>query len=256
MSVLLEARNIRKSYGPIAILKGVDFDLQEGATLALIGPNGAGKTTLFKVLTGESPATSGSIRFRGEEIVKESASRRVQRGIGRTFQVARVFLEMTALENLVVAIERRHRMAKLPLGRWYDFRPSAAIVREARNWLANVGLESVADTEARFISHGDKKRLELALSLALQPKVLMLDEPTAGMSPTDRHETVRLLARLKAEQGVTIMMTEHDMDVVFGLADAMMVLNYGEVISRGTPEEVRTDPTVRQVYLGHEGSHA
>jgi branched-chain amino acid transport system ATP-binding protein len=256
MTVIFEARDIHKSYGTVKVLKGVNIDLEEGATLAMIGPNGAGKTTLFKVLTGETNASSGSIRFRDDEIVKESATQRVRRGIGRTFQVARVFLEMTAQENLVVAIERRMRMAREPTGRWYDFRPSPAIVREAREWLSNVGLRLVENTEARFISHGDKKRLELALSLALKPRILMLDEPTAGMSPSDRHETIKLLSRLKTESGITMMMTEHDMDVVFGLADQLMVLNYGEVISRGKPEDVRVDPVVREVYLGQEGGHA
>jgi branched-chain amino acid transport system ATP-binding protein len=256
MSVAIEARNVCKSYGVLPILKGIDFDLADGATLAMIGPNGAGKTTLFKVLTGETPATEGSIRFYGEEIVGESAFRRVARGIGRTFQVARVFLEMTARENVIVAIERRRRMTGQPLGRWYDFRPSAEIVEEAGQWLASVALDRVAGTEARFISHGDKKRLELAVALALKPKVLMLDEPTAGMSPSDRHETVKLLARLRVEQGITMMMTEHDMDVVFGLADTIMVLNYGKIIARGLPEAVRNDPTVREVYLGREVANA
>jgi branched-chain amino acid transport system ATP-binding protein len=256
MSIVLEARGIYKSYGPVPILKDVDVDLEDHSTLALIGPNGAGKTTLFKVLTGETPANAGSVKLRGNEIVRESVFSRVARGIGRTFQVARVFQEMTARENVVVAIERRRRMAHEPLGRWYDFRASPDVVKEAGDWLGNVGLAAVAGTEARFLSHGDKKRLELAVALSLEPKILMLDEPTAGMSPSDRHETVRLLARLKDEQGVTIMMTEHDMDVVFGLADTVMVLNYGEVISRGAPEAVRADPTVREVYLGREVGNA
>jgi branched-chain amino acid transport system ATP-binding protein len=243
MNRILEVRNLAKSYGAVPILKGVEFDLDEGATLALIGPNGAGKTTLFKVLTGETPANVGEIR-------------RVRDGIGRTFQVARVFLEMSAIENVIVAVERKHRMRKRATGAWYRFKPATHVVDEAQSWLANVGLDRVAEVEARFLSHGDKKRLELAVSLALEPQILMLDEPTAGMSPSDRHETVRLLARLKAEQGITMMMTEHDMDVVFGLADAVIVLNYGEIISRGDPETVRADPVVRQVYLGREVSHA
>jgi len=256
MSVILEVRDLRKSYGAMPILKGIDFDLVRGGALALIGPNGAGKTTLFKVLTGETPATSGSVSYAGEEIVKLSAFRRVRKGIGRTFQVARVFLEMSALENVIVAIERRMRMAGQPLGRWYDFRPSPQIRREAMVRLAEVGLDRQCAMEARFLSHGDKKRLELAISLALEPEVLMLDEPTAGMSPSDRQDTVKLLKRLKAERGFTMMMTEHDMDVVFGLADSAMVLNYGEIIARGSLEAVRDDPMVREVYLGHEAHDA
>ncbi|MCL7466734.1 ABC transporter ATP-binding protein [Phaeovulum sp. NW3] len=256
MTVILEARDIRKSYGAVPILKGVDLDLTRGGTHALIGPNGAGKTTLFKVLTGETPANGGSVRFSGKEIVKLPAFRRVQQGIGRTFQVARVFMEMTALENIMVTIERRMRMAGEKVGVWYDFRPSPAVRKEAMIRLSEVGLENRAETEARYLSHGDKKRLELSLSLTLEPEILMLDEPTAGMSQSDRHETVALLKRLKAERGFTMLMTEHDMDVVFGLADAAMVLNYGEIIACGTPEAVRRDPLVREVYLGQEATSA
>ncbi|MFT4149366.1 MAG: ATP-binding cassette domain-containing protein [Paracoccaceae bacterium] len=256
MTMILEARNIRKSYGAVPILKGLDFDLVKGGTHALIGPNGAGKTTLFKVLTGETSATDGSIRLAGEEIVRAPAFRRVQKGIGRTFQVARIFLDMSALENLMVTVERRLRMTGRPTGPWYDFRPSADVRREAMARLAEVGLDSRAETPSRYLSHGDKKRLELALALALEPEILMLDEPTAGMSPPERHRTVDLLKRLKAERGFTMLMTEHDVDVIFGLADAAMVLNYGEIIARGTPEAVRQDPMVREVYLGQEDANA
>lgn len=256
MSVKMEARGIKKSYGKVPILKGIDFDLTEGATHALIGPNGAGKTTLFKVLTGETPATAGSVKLHGEEIVKLPAFKRVTRGIGRTFQVARVFMEMTALENLIVTIERRRRMAKESTGVWWDFRPDAEITREARARLEEVSLGNKGHMEARYLSHGDKKRLEIAVALALEPSLLMLDEPTAGMSPSDRHEVVALLKTLKTERGFTMLMTEHDMDVIYGLADTAMVLNYGEIIARGAPLEVRDDPVVREVYLGQEASHA
>ena len=252
MSPLLEAAGLRKSYGALEVLKGVDLRLSEGLTLAMIGPNGAGKTTLFKVLTGEAPASGGSVRFMGRDITREPAFRRVRLGIARTFQVARVFHDMTALDNIVVAVERRRSARGESTGPWRAVRPAAAVRAEAGDWLAEVGLTRVAGVEARLLSHGDKKRLELAGALALEPRVLMLDEPTAGMSPSDRHETVRLLARIKSERGVTILMTEHDMDVVFGLADVLMVLNYGEIIAQGAPAQIRADPTVRAVYLGRE----
>lgn len=253
---MLRIDDISYSIAGRPLFERASASIPGGHKVGLVGPNGAGKTTLFKVLTGETPATEGTLTFRDRPIIQQPAFRRVRNGIGRTFQVARVFLDMTAGENIIIAIERRMRMAGEPMGPWYDFRPSRAIRNEALHRLAEVGLDREVETEARFLSHGDKKRLELALSLALQPDVLMLDEPTAGMSPPDRSETVRLLKRLKAERGFTMMMTEHDMDVVFGLADSVMVLNYGEIIARGAPEAVRADPIVREVYLGREVSHA
>lgn len=249
---LIECRDLAKSYGAHRVLQQVSFSVGEGESFAIIGPNGAGKTTLFKVLTGEILADSGSISYRGVDIGPLAAHDRVRMGFGRTFQVARVFLEFTALENLVAAIESRMRGQGLPVGPWYAFRPSRDVLEEAAQRMADIGLAEQRFVHARNLSHGDKKRLELALALALNPDVLMLDEPTAGMSPPERQRTVELIQRLRAEQGIAVMLTEHDMDVVFGLADRVLVLNYGEVIVVGSPAEVRANATVAEIYLGKE----
>lgn len=254
--MLLEVRNVRKSYGALEILKDISFDVAAGEAFAVIGPNGAGKTTLFKVLTGESLRHQGSVRFDGTDVTFTPAFQRARLGFGRTFQVARIFTDLTILANVVIAVEARRTAARQSMGRWYQWRPSPEVRDEAEAILRDVGFLSDFDGEARFLSHGDKKRLEFAITLAINPRVLMLDEPTAGMSPTDRKGVGRLLDTLRKARNITIVMTEHDMDVIFGLADKLMVLNYGEVIGIGTPTAVRNDPVVRDVYLGKGVQHA
>ncbi len=253
---LLHARGLRMSYGRIEVLKGVDVDVAHGETLAILGPNGAGKTTLFRVLSGESPSSAGRIVYAGRDVTRLPAHRRVRFGIGRTFQVARIFASMTVRENMVVAIERRIASSRERLPPWWRAAPAATTDAEARDNLHHVGLAAQADRAASLLSHGDKKRLELALALALRPRLLMLDEPTAGMAPADRLAAVELLRAVKQRHDMTLLLTEHDMDVVFGLATRVMVLNYGEVIAAGTPETVRADPRVRDVYLGQGATHA
>jgi branched-chain amino acid transport system ATP-binding protein len=176
--------------------------------------------------------------------------------MGRTFQVSRVFLELTALENLVVALESRYRNAGDKRGSWWRSSPAADLTAEADVLLGQLGLSHLRGETAADISHGDKKRLELALALALRPTILMLDEPTAGMAPADRMQIVELIQSIRRERGVAVVMTEHDMDVIFGIADRVMVLNYGEMIAEGTIDEVRNSATVREVYLGQDMYHA
>jgi branched-chain amino acid transport system ATP-binding protein len=256
VTVAIAATGIFKSYGLIPVLRDVSLSVRAGETLAIIGPNGAGKTTLFKTLTGEVLPEKGRIEAYGEDVTRMAASDRVARGFARTFQVARIYPETTLIGNVILAVEARRRLKGESLGGIFKIRPSSETQDEARQWLEAVGLSGRETLEARFLSHGDKKGLEMALALALRPKVLMMDEPTAGMSPSDRIETVALVKRIRTTYGVTVMLTEHDMDVVFGLSDRIMVLNYGQVIAVGSGEEIRANPAVRDVYLGHEAHHA
>ena len=252
MSAFLQVDDVRKSYGAIEVLRGVSLSVAKAEVLAIIGPNGAGKTTMFRVMTGEVPSNGGSIRFDGKDVTHLPAHQRVREGFGRTFQVARVFPDFSVLDNVVVAVEARRRHRGEPLGSRWRWAPSDDVRQEAMALLGDVGLAALADHDARFLSHGDKKRLEFVIALAGRPSILMLDEPTAGMSPSDRAEIAQLVARTQRERGITVVMTEHDMDVVFGLANRIMVMNYGEVVATGTVDEVRNNPKVREVYLGKE----
>lgn len=250
MTRIMQARGMSKSYGLVKVLENVDFDLEEGEAHVVIGPNGAGKTTLFRCLSGESRINSGTITLAGQDVTALEGWQRVQRGIGRSFQVARIFPQMSAFENLIVAIETRERNEK---GLWSTFghiAPRRSVMDEAERLVHELGLQGTLDDQAGTLSHGDKKRLELAMSLALRPKVLMLDEPTAGMSPSDRAEAVRLIAQVRARYGLTLLLTEHDMEVVFGLATRLTVLHHGAIIASGEPHKVRADARVREVYLG------
>lgn len=256
MTPILEISNLFKNYGAIEVLKAVTFDVTPGETLAVIGPNGAGKTTLFKSLSGEVFPDRGKVLYAGADITRHSASWRVNNGIGRTFQVARVFPNLTTLENICVALEAQSRAEREHIFGGRTLRPAGRIMRDAASGANAVGLESKHDHLSRFLSHGDRKRLEIAIALALKPRILLLDEPTAGMSPFDREQTVDLIARVRADTGLTVVLTEHDMDVVFGLAGRIMVLNYGEIVTIGSPDEVRGNTAVRDIYLGREMASA
>lgn len=253
---LLQATNLRVSYGPFEVIKGVSLSVKPGESLAIIGPNGAGKTTLFKALTGEVSSRSGKVIFAHKDVTSMPAHERTIEGMGRTFQVSRVFLELTALENVVVALESRRRNRKEHTGAWWRAAPLRSLVAEAIAFLDQLGIADLRNETAAVLSHGDKKRLELTLALALEPKILMLDEPTAGMAPADRMKIVDVIRGIRKERGVSLVMTEHDMDVIFSLSDSVMVMNYGEVIASGSVDEVRNNPLVREVYLGKDMYHA
>jgi len=257
MEPLLEVRDLNKSYGAFDVLKKVSFDVRRGEGFVIIGPNGAGKSTLFKSLTGETIVNSGTVRFCGQDVTGVAPHLRTRLGMARTFQVSRVLLESTALENVVTAIESRDRYFGNRVERGlFRFRPSDETLGEAWHWLSELGLSHVARMAGQKLSHGDRKKLEIAMALVSSPLVLMLDEPTAGMSARERGETTELLNRLKRDLGITLVLTEHDMDVVFGLADRILVLNYGEAITVGEPGAVRDDPQVQQIYLGQGAAHA
>lgn len=244
--LILDARGLTKRYDQFVALQGVELSLAEHEIHALIGPNGAGKSTVFGILAGDLRATAGSVAYRGRDITRMAAWRRTRLGMARSFQIARVFTRFTVEENVRAAVLAAQRRS------WIFFRPEGSIETGSmtEQLLAETGLASLRDTLASGLSQGDRKRLEIAMALALGPEVLLLDEPTAGMSPVETAATVRLIRRLWQERGCAVLITEHDMSVVFELAQRITVLHRGEVLRSGAPAEISDDPTVREVYLG------
>lgn len=253
MTAILKTESISKHYGGFRALNDVSFEVARGETLAIIGPNGAGKTTLFKVITGEVPTTAGKIIFRDHDISDQPAYVRSKLGMGRTFQIVRVFGQYTALENVVVALESRARTRRPGPLQLMRVKPRPELLDEAVQFLDRLGLAGELHTVAEYLSLGDRKRLELAVTLALEPELLLLDEPTAGMSPTERVSIVGLIHRIREMYALTIVLTEHDMDFVFSLSQRVAVMNLGEVIAIGEPDAIRSDERVRDIYLGRRG---
>jgi ABC-type branched-subunit amino acid transport system ATPase component len=244
---LLEVRGVRKSFGGVRAVDGVSLTLPRGEIRALIGPNGAGKTTLFNILTGQLPADEGQVLFGGQRIDGLPPHAVGRRGIGRTFQITATFATLTALENVQVG-RLAHARRTYTL-----FRPASALeTGPALALLEQVGLADQAHRPAGVLAYGDLKKLELAIALAGDPRLLLLDEPTAGMAPAERGALMALTARIARERDLTVLFTEHDMDVVFATADRIMVLHQGRVIADGTAKEVRADAEVQAVYLGEE----
>lgn len=245
MTAVLEVEGLAKAYGGVAAVLGVSFTLEAGEILALIGPNGAGKSTCFNMIMGQIPADDGIIRILGQKTTGLPPRAVWRLGVGRTFQITATFSSMTVAENVQVALLSHRRM----LSNMYRF--AGAIAREESEQLLDLlGLKAQADRACGELAYGDLKRLELAVALANDPRLLLLDEPTAGMAPKERAELMRLTARIAREKTIGVFFTEHDMDVVFEHADRVMVLDRGSVIATGTPQEVRADPKVRAVYLG------
>ena len=242
---LLDVRHLAKSFGGVAAVRDVSFSLAAGEILALIGPNGAGKTTCFNMVNGQLLPDAGSVRILGRETVGLEPRHIWRLGVGRTFQITATFPSMTVRENVQVALlSHRGQLWNIGrfAGRWYR--------DEAERLLALVGMQAEAERASGELAYGDLKRLELAIALANEPKLLLMDEPTAGMAPKERIALMRLAARIARERAIGILFTEHDMDVVFEHADRIMVLNRGTLIAQGSPEEVRRDAKVRAVYLG------
>jgi branched-chain amino acid transport system ATP-binding protein len=242
---LLQVRNISKSYGGVAAVADVSFDLPAGQLLALLGPNGAGKSTCFNMVNGQLKPDTGSIRFDGHEL-KGMAPRNIWRlGVGRTFQIAATFGSMTVVENVQMALLSREKKI------FHMWRPAASYYRdEAVHLLSQVGMESQVDRPCSVLAYGDVKRVELAIALANQPKLLLMDEPTAGMAPQERNELMALTKKLVVERNIAVLFTEHSMDVVFAYADRMIVLARGKLIAEGDAEMIRNDPKVKEVYFG------
>lgn len=246
MTAAVVIDNLAKTFGGLRAVDGVSLEVSLGERRALIGPNGAGKTTLFHCITGTLQPSSGSVRLFGDDVTYLPEHRRTKLGMGRTFQITNVFTELSLAENLALAIVGTDRR------KWVWNRPLSAFpaVREqALAGLEAVGLKDRADDPVKLLSYGERRQLELALALNTHPKVLFLDEPCAGLSPSERQRIFKMIRALPRE--ITLVMIEHDMDVALGLADRVTVMNRGRVMAEGTPDEVQSNPEVRDVYFGH-----
>jgi branched-chain amino acid transport system ATP-binding protein len=248
-SPLLEVEGLSKRFSGIVASDDIQFAVEQGELHAVIGPNGAGKTTLIGQLTGEIRPDSGAIRFAGRDITALPSHRRSLLGLARSFQITSLFLDFTALDNVALAVQAH---AGHSFGFWRDVRREAQLREPARAALARVGLSARADTPAYQLSHGEHRQLELAMALATSPRMLLLDEPMAGLGPEESQRAVDMLRTLKGEY--TIMLVEHDMEAVFALADRITVLIGGRVLASGSPVAIRADAEVRRAYLGEEAT--
>ena len=248
MTALLEIKGLRKSFGGVVATKDVTLDVLQGEVHAIIGPNGAGKTTLISQLSGEQQPDTGDIRFDGRSILSASGPARAQLGMARSFQITSVFQDMTMLENVALAVQAHDGHS---FRFWKSAKNDQRLNDKAMTFLDGVGLTDKADVLARETSHGEHRQLEIAMALATEPKLLLLDEPMAGMGVEESQRMIEILTALKGEK--TMLLVEHDMDAVFALADRISVLVYGEVIATDTPEKIRANEAVRQAYLGEEG---
>jgi branched-chain amino acid transport system ATP-binding protein len=242
---MLEVRELRKSFGALAATDGVSLELREGETHAIIGPNGAGKTTLISQLAGNLRPDSGHIRFAGEDVTHLSAPARAHKGFARSFQITSIYRDFTALDNVALAVQAH---AGHSFRFWKPAREERALREPARAMLEEVGLGARADVLAANLAHGEQRQLEVAMALATKPRLLLLDEPVAGMGLEESQRMVQFLQGLKGKR--SIILVEHDMDAVFTLADRVSVLVYGRILASGTPAEMRANPEVRRAYLG------
>ncbi len=244
---LLEARNLEKRYGGVHAVADVTFSVDAGERVALIGPNGAGKSTCFNLIGGQVRPDGGDVRLAGESLRGLPPRELFRKGVGRTFQITATFASMSVIENVQTALLSHHRQGLTP---WT--RATRQYRDEAAELLNQVGLADQAERSCAQIAYGDLKRLELAVALANRPRLLLMDEPTAGMAPRERHALMELVTGLVASSRMAVLFTEHDMDIVFGHADRLLVLDRGRLVAQGDPASVRQDPQVQAIYLGYD----
>lgn len=258
MSPILSVRNLSRNFGAIKAVDDVSFDLAKGELLALIGPNGAGKSTCFNMLMGQLKPSSGTVQLMGKNIAGMQPRKIWRMGVGRTFQITATYASMTVVENVQMALMSHHK-------RLYSLTTFAHKLyrEEALALLDTVGMADQSERHCAVLAYGDLKRLELAVALANDPILLLMDEPTAGMAPRERIALMQLTADILEQRNISVLFTEHDMDVVFAHSHRIMVLNRGQLIADGTVDEIRNNPQVQEVYLGggtlfkaQEGAHA
>jgi branched-chain amino acid transport system ATP-binding protein len=244
---MLEVKGLAKSFGALRACDGIDFDVKEGETHAVIGPNGAGKTTFISQLAGNLLPDTGTVRFAGADITKLPAPKRARMGLARSFQITSIYPEFSALDNVALAVQAHSGHS---FHFWRKARGDPALAGPALGVLEQVGLKARSHVLAANLAHGEQRQLEVAMALATEPRLLLLDEPMAGMGTEESQRMIGLLSKLK--QTKTIILVEHDMDAVFRLADRISVLVYGRVIATGAPEAIRANPEVRTAYLGED----
>ncbi len=254
--MLLEVKKLSKSFGGIKAVRDINISIEQNSISSIIGPNGAGKTTFFNLMTGIYKADTGEINFNGRSLLGLRPDQVTAAGVTRTFQSIRLFANMTVLENVMVGMHTR-----LDISLWKtllrppSFQQQEERVREkARELLQFVGLAGKGDEVSRNLPYGDQRRIEIARALATDPKLILLDEPTAGMNPNESADAMFLFRRIRDERGVTVVLIEHDMRVVMGISERISVLDYGEMIAEGTPEAIRTNPRVVEAYLGRQAA--
>jgi branched-chain amino acid transport system ATP-binding protein len=244
---LLRLKGVSRTFGKLVALQNIDFEMEAGKVYAIIGPNGAGKTTLFNLISGFFPASSGEIWFEDKPINKLTPEQRVAAGLVRTFQITEVFPELSVAENIRIGVEAQENHSAFP---W----PSGGVARQVKSrvdeLLETTGLTSQAYRTVSELAHGDQRVVEVAIALSMKPRLLLLDEPTAGMGRAEAGRMVDLIRTLHDRQNLSILFVEHDMEIVFGVADKIMVLNFGQTLAMGTPAEISANPAVQAAYLG------
>jgi len=245
MATILELRGVGKSFGALEVLSGIDLEVEEGKITSVIGPNGAGKTTLFNVVSGRFPASTGTILYKKRDITRMRPHEITLAGLARSFQITNIYQKLTVGENVSLAVQTRNKKRMSLFTRFQDM---ADVQERTMGILDRIGLRKRHDIPAGQLSHGDQRHLEIGMTLATGPELLLLDEPTSGMSPAEAAQTMDLIEDLSRD--FTIVLIEHNMDIVMNISDRIVVLNFGRKIAEGSPEEVADNPEVRRVYLG------